>query len=111
MENINLFEKNFVDHKHTNLLFKNEILWNFFETEITVQQSDMLVEMVIKGVGNSSCMCCIQEVAKYIIKKVTHKELKLNPSQSTIQKFIDHCTGKVSFKCEEVQTFIKELSN
>lgn len=110
MENINLLDPSFVDHKHQGSLFKNEILWNLLETKLSVEQSDKLVDLIISGVGSSSCMCCISEEAKYIIKKTARKEMKLNPSQNAIQKFIEHCSKKVQFDCEEVQNFIRKIS-
>lgn len=110
MSNINLLSTDLHDSSIDHASTKSTILSILF-TSITREQSNALIELVITGTSCSSCICCAQEDAKYIIKKVGHGEIKIHADIAVIEKLVIHTSKKIQFDCPEFQLFIERLTN
>jgi len=109
MGNINLLHSNWHDQDVDHTYSKSKMLKILSKTGFSTEQSDALLGEVLKHLGVSSCVCCLNEEANYIIKKVGHEEWQLKASLPMIKKLLDTASQKCQFQHDEFQMFIKKL--
>lgn len=92
---------------------KDEVLFYIAQViatkPFTKEQSDTVLNDVLKTQVHQSCICCLGDDLNKIVSMITLKQIILQPSPEVVEELVNTGKGKAAYESEGYQSFLKIL--